>query len=53
VAASGSNMLTGGKWTSVWRTASKGYFLFFMDINTQTDQLWQFFMTQFSVVVRN
>jgi len=28
-------------------------FLFFKDINTQTDQFWQFSMSQFSVVVRD
>ena len=31
----------------------KGISLSFNDINTQTDQFWQIFMTQFTVVVRD
>jgi len=32
---------------------AKATYLFFKNINTQTDQFWQFSMTQFSVVVRD
>src|SRR6218665_2749961 len=32
-----------------WWSASKGYVLFCKDMNTQTDQFWQFSMAQFSV----
>jgi len=44
---------TGGPRASAWWPARKGNFYFLKNINTQTDQFWQFSMAQFSAEVRD